>query len=123
MNNKGLPPYDSFCSILRSSNPFEKDYNDFQKLVNSGLTTEQAVAKLRLDRIPPTGAENYSYLQSVWENNNMQYLSDFLKWYDNKDVVSTLEVMQKNDWILPQQGNWYAKKWMYITSFGQYLFA
>ena len=62
MNNKQLPPYDSFFNILRNSNPLEKDYNDFQNLVNSGLTTEQAVAKLRMDRIPPTGAENYLYL-------------------------------------------------------------
>ena len=94
-NNKELPPYDSFFSILRNSNPFEKDYNDFQNLVNSGLTTEQAAIKLRMDRIPPTGAENSSYLQSVWENHNMQYFSDFLKWYNNKDVVPTLEAMQK----------------------------
>ena len=48
-----------------------------------------------MDRIPPTGTENYSYLQSVWENNNMQYFSDFLKWYNNKDVVLTLEAMRK----------------------------
>ena len=58
MNNKELPPYDSFFSILRNSNPLENDYNDFQNLVNSGLTTEQAVMKLGMDRIPPTGAEN-----------------------------------------------------------------
>ena len=95
MNNKELPPFDSFFSILRNSNPLEKDYNDFQNLVNSGLTTEQAVVKLRMDGIPPTGAENYSYLQSVWENNNMEKFSDFLKWYNNKDVVPTLEAMQK----------------------------
>ena len=44
MNNKELPFYDSFFSILRNSNPLEKDYNDFQNLVNSGLSTEQAVA-------------------------------------------------------------------------------
>ena len=95
MNNKELPPHDSFFSILRNSNPLDKDYNDFQNLVNSGLTTEQAVIKLRMDRIPPTGAENYSYLESVWENHNMQYFSDLLKWYNNKDVVPTLEAMQK----------------------------
>ena len=94
-NNNELPPYDSFFSILRNNNPLEKDYNDFQNLVNSGLTTQQAVGKLRMDKIPPTGAENYSCLQSVWENNNMQNFSDFLKWYNNKDVVPTLEAMQK----------------------------
>ena len=44
MNNKQLPPFDSFFSILRNNNPLEKDYNDFQNLVNNGLTTEQAVA-------------------------------------------------------------------------------
>ena len=96
MNNKELPLlYDSFFSVLRNTNPLEKDYNDFQNLVNSGLTTEQAVVKLRMDGIPPTGAEIFSYLQSVWENNNMQNFSDFLKWYNNKDVVPTLEAMQK----------------------------
>ena len=95
MNNKELPLFDSFFSILRNSNPLEKGYNDFQNFVNSGLTTEQEVTKLRMDRIPPTGAENYSCLQSVWKNNNMHYFSDFLKWYNNKDVVPTLEAMQK----------------------------
>ena len=95
MNNKELPPYESFFSVPRNSNPLEKDYNDFQKLVNSGLTTEHAVAKLRMDRLPPTGAENYSFLQSVWELNNIQNFSDFLKLYNNKDVVPTLKSMQK----------------------------
>ena len=95
MNNKKLPPYDSSFSILRNSKPLEKVYNDFQNLVTSGLTTEQALAKLGMERIPTTGAENYLYLQSVWENTNMQHFSDFLKWYNNKDVVPTLEAMQK----------------------------
>ena len=104
MNNKELPPYDFFFSILRKSNPLEKDNNDFQNLVNSGLTTEQAVVKLRMDRIPPTGAENSSYLQSVWENNNMQLFSDFLNWYNNKNVVPTLEAMQKKIDIYQNNG-------------------
>ena len=71
LNNKELPHYQSFFSILRNSNPLEKNYNEFQNLVNSGLSTEQAVTKLRMGRIPPTGSENSLYLQSVWENNNM----------------------------------------------------
>ena len=95
MNNQELPSFDSFFSVLCNSNSLKKDYSDFQNLVNSGLTTEQALVKLRTDRILPTGAENYSYLQNVWENINMQYFSDFLKWYNNKDVVPTLEAIQK----------------------------
>ena len=46
MNNKELPPYDSFFTKLRNINPLEKDYNDFENLTNSGLSTEQAVCKL-----------------------------------------------------------------------------
>ena len=60
LNNEKFPPYVSFFSILCNSKPLEKDSHDFQNLVNSGLTREQAVAKLRMDRIPPTGAEKYS---------------------------------------------------------------
>ena len=95
MSNKELPLFESFFSVLHNSNPLEKYYNDFRNFVNSGLTTEQAVDKLRMDRIPPTGVEKFLYLQSVWENNDMQFFSDFLKWYNNKDVVPTLEAMQK----------------------------
>ena len=48
-----------------------------------------------MDRIPPFGAENYSYLQSVCQNNEMQCFSDSLRWYNNKDVVPTLEALKK----------------------------
>ena len=95
MNNKKLPPYGSFFSVLRKSNPFENNYSDIQKLVNSGLTTEQAVAKLRKDGITLTGGEKYSYLQSVWVSEGMKSFKDFLMWHINKDVVPTLETMQK----------------------------
>ena len=95
MNKNELPSFDSFFSILRNSNPLEKDYNDFQNLVTSGLTTEQAVAKSRKHSIPATGPETFLYLQSVWENYNKQKFSDFLKWYNNKYFVPTLEALQK----------------------------
>ena len=48
-----------------------------------------------MDRQISTGTESYSYLQSVCENSFMRYFSDFLKWYNNKDVVPTLEVLLK----------------------------
>ena len=58
MNNKEVPSYDSFCCKLRKINLLEKDYNDFENLTTSGLLTEQAVCKLRVNKIPPTGDEN-----------------------------------------------------------------
>ena len=77
--------------IIRS----RKDYNDFENLSTSNLSSEQAVCKLRLHKIPPTGDENYAYLWSVWVNEGMKSSKDFLMWYKNKDVVPTLEAVQK----------------------------
>ena len=95
LNNKELPPYGSFFSKLRNINPLEKYYNDFENLTTSGLSSEQAVCKLRLNKIPPAGDENYAYLRSIWVSEGMKSFKDFLMWYNNKDVVPTLEAMQK----------------------------
>ena len=78
LNNKELPPYDSFFSKLRNFNPLEKDYNDFENLTISRLPSEQAVCKLRLNKIPPTGDENYVYLGSIWVSEGMKPFNDFL---------------------------------------------
>ena len=95
LNNKELPPYDSFFSKLRNINPLENDYNDFENLTTSGLSSEQAECKLRLNKIPPTGDEYYAYLRSIRLSEGMKSFKDCLMWYNNKDVVPTLEAMQK----------------------------
>ena len=95
LNKKELPPYDSFFGKLRDINLLEKDYNDFENLTISGLSSEQAVCKLRLNKIAPTGDENYAYLRSIWLSEGMKSFEDFLMWYFNKDVIPTLEAMQK----------------------------
>ena len=73
----------------------KKGYLDYEKPIGSGSRTESALVKLRLSEIPPTGATNYSYLQKMWKQKKMQSFKDFLRWYNNKDVVPTLEAMQK----------------------------
>ena len=60
-----LPPYDDFYSKLRSCNSLEAEYTDYVNLLKSGLTTEQAVLKLKLSKLPPTGIEIYQYLQQI----------------------------------------------------------
>ena len=59
------------------------------------LSTEKAVIKLKLSKPPPTGIENYHYLQQIGKQERMSSLKDFLRWYNNEDVVPTLEAMQK----------------------------
>ena len=80
-DNKELPPYDSFFSKVRDNNPLEKDYNDFEDLNTSGLSSEQAVCKLRLNKIPPTGDENYAYFRSIWVSEGMNSFKDKM-WYN-----------------------------------------
>ena len=80
LTNKEIPPYDSFFSKLRNNNPLEKDYNDFENLTTSGLSSEQAVCKLRLNKIPPTVDENYANLRSIWVSEGLKSFKDFLMW-------------------------------------------
>ena len=95
MQNPELPPYDAFYSKFRSCNLLETEYTDYVNLLKSALTTEQAVIKLKLSKPLPTGIENYHYLQQIWKQEQMSSLKDLLWWYNNKDVVPTLEAMQK----------------------------
>ena len=73
----------------------EAEYTDYVNLLKNGLTTEQAVVKLKLSKPPPTGIENYQYLQQIWKLEHMSSFKSFLRWYNKKDVVPTLEAMQK----------------------------
>ena len=75
----------------------EKEFNDFTKLLNSGFSQQESFKKLRLKNVPPSGIDNYNYLNVVWEQEQMATFRDFVKWYNNKDVVPALEAMQKND--------------------------
>ena len=95
MQNTELSPYDAFYSKLRSCNPLEAEYTDYVILLKSGLTTEQANIKPKLSKTTPTVIENYQYLQKLWKQEQMSSIKDFLRWYNNKVVVPTLEAMQK----------------------------
>ena len=50
---------------------------------------------MKLSKPLPSGEENYQYLIDIWNHENMCTFKDFLRWYNNKDVVPTLEAMQK----------------------------
>ena len=95
INNSELPPYDAFLSKLRNMNPLEEDYSVYQTLLSSVLKTEEALSKMKLSKPPPSGEEKYQCLLDIWNHEIMCTFKDFLRWYNNKDVVTTLEAMQK----------------------------
>ena len=90
-----LPPYECLFSKLKDHNHLEKEFTDFTKLLNSGLSQPEALKKFRLKEVPPSGVDNYNYLKVIWEEEQMSTFRDFVKWCINKDVVTTLEALQK----------------------------
>ena len=70
MQNTELPTYDAFYSKLRSCNPLGAGYTDYANLLKNGLTTKQAVVKLKLSKPPPIGIEKNQDLQKNGSRNN-----------------------------------------------------
>ena len=68
---------------------------DYVNLLQSRLTAEQAVFKLKLSKPRPTWIENYHYLQQIWKQEPLSSFKDYLRLYNIKIVVPTLEAMQK----------------------------
>ena len=95
LSNKELPPHDSFFNILRNINPLEKDYNDFEKLVQGGLCREQALAKIRMKNVVPTRAENHAFFRLSGITSICNLLHFFLKQCNSENFVPTLKLMQK----------------------------
>ena len=59
------------------------------------MTTERAVVKLKLSKPPPTGIEIYQYLQPLRKQEQLGSFTGFLRRYNNKDGVPTLEEKEK----------------------------
>ena len=93
---------------------------DYINLLKSGMTTEQAVSKLKLAKLPPTGIANYQYQQQIWKQEPMSSFKGFLLWYNNEDV-STLEALQKTENFLARHLYRFVEAGLYITKPGQHL--
>ena len=50
---------------------------------------------MKLSKPPPSGEKNYQNLLDIWNHEKLCIIKDFLRSYNNKDVVPTLKAMQK----------------------------
>ena len=89
-----LPPYKAFSSKFKNKNPPDKDFLDYEKLRKSGLEEQQALKKLQIKTAPPSALDNHNYLEETWQKNGSKVFKDFLKLYNHKVVVPTLEARQ-----------------------------
>ena len=120
MQKTDLPPHDTSYSKRRGCSSLEAEYTDYVNLLKSGLTTEQAVVKIKRSKPPPTGTDTYQHLQKIWKQEKMSSFKDILRWSNKKDVVPTLQAMQKMIVFLPRQKHWYDEAWFYFTKPGRH---
>ncbi|BFZ20032.1 hypothetical protein BsWGS_23071 [Bradybaena similaris] len=67
--------------------------DDLEKLDEPDLPPPSAFSSML--RQTEISAEEYAECRRVWEANHMRTLRDFLKWYNNKDVVPFLAAVEK----------------------------
>ena len=79
MQNTELPPYDALYSKLTvsSCNPLDAEYTDYVNLLKSGLTTEQAVVKLKLSEPPLMGLRNINTCNKYGSRNKWAHSKTF----------------------------------------------
>ena len=92
----GAASLDSFLKAYKTAETkgfFPYEWFDCpQKMNNSELSPYDAFfSKLR--NVSPL--EKDQYLLDIWNHENMCPFKDFLRWYNNKDVIRTLQAMQK----------------------------
>ena len=90
-----IPPYGSFFSKLKDFNPLEKEFSEFEKLIQCGKDEKIILKEMGLKEKPLTGIQNYTLLADFWKKEGMKTFRGFLRWYSNKDVVPTLTAMSK----------------------------
>ena len=66
-----LSPYVCFFSKQKDHNILEEEFNHFKKWLNSGLSQQQILKKLRVKEVPPSRVDNYNYLRVVWEEEHI----------------------------------------------------
>ena len=64
-------------------------------MMETGKEELDVLRELGLKEKPLSGKENYALLEKLWKMEKMKTFRDFLRWYNNKDVVPTLQAMKK----------------------------
>ena len=81
---------------------FQYEYMDgIGKLEDRALPPKEAFySRLKNEYIPD---DDYARCQTVWRDNHMKLMRDFLVWYNNRDVVHFLEAIDKQFAFYKQQ--------------------
>ena len=81
-----LPDIESFYSSLKKCNVLEAERQEYESLLLKFKNKREVLDVMKLEKPPNTKEENYEFCKKVWEENDMQNFSDYLSYYNNKDV-------------------------------------
>ena len=104
LEEKQLPPYESFYSTVKGCNVLDEEFQTHQKLLYEEKTSGQALKVLALEDVPKPGPENYQWLQQVWQEEHWSTLTDYLQWYNCLDVTPMIEAIEKMNTFYQQKG-------------------
>ena len=94
------PPYESFESKLKGHNTLEGDRLRYDEMLGRGMTSEEALRRLDLKEVQPTGLQEYQTLRMQWERQGMTCLGDLLRAYNIQDVKPMVDcVIQLWRWV------------------------
>ena len=98
--------YDSFvkaygCNLQKGFFPYEY-VDSLDKLDDNSLPPHSSFwSDLKNSNI---SSEEYYFCQQVWITHQMKTMSDFLRWYNNRDVVPFLEAVEKQFAVYQSNG-------------------
>ncbi len=80
------------CDFKKGYFPYDW-FNDYDKVNNTELPPPEAFYnKLKNKAITD---EEYKICTNAWNDNNMKTFKDFLKWFNNLDVLPFIEAVEK----------------------------
>ena len=93
--NTKLPSIENFYTKLRTRKSFEAEYNGYVNLSKNGAPAEQPLLNWNYQSHHLLGLKTMNTRNKYGSKNKGAHSYVFLQWFNNKDVLLTLEAMQK----------------------------
>ena len=92
---KSLLPLKDFLGRIHNNKAFNETHSDSKYPMTTECNTAETYRKHKLYDNPPTGQETYAYSRQIRNAHNLQSFRESFCWYNNENVVPTLEPMMK----------------------------
>jgi len=95
LQSRDMPVYNDYFSSLKGHNTLETERLRYEGHLESGLSRDEALAKMGLNVEPATGQQNYQSMVRLWQERGMTCLRDLLVAYNIQDVQPMITGLSK----------------------------